>query len=87
MSKQLIKIKVLKGAPELVNKVLNLAETEEGVYYCNKNKIQIIDSWGELSIMDEKNKTSVDSIFYDMHLFSDSFGKELKFIDEVEYIK
>lgn len=87
MSKQLIKIKVLKGAPELVNKVLSLTETEEGVYYCNENKIEVVDSWGELSVIDEKNKNSIDSIFYDMHLFSTSYGKELKFIDEVEYIK
>lgn len=87
MSKQLIKLKVLKGAPELINKVLSLTETEEGVYYCNENKIEVVDSWGEITAIEETDKKTLGYQFYDMHLFSTSYGKELKFIDEVEYIK
>jgi len=81
-----IKIKVIAGNKELQGKILNLVEENENVYRCIDNDIQIIDTWNELTLLNEYYKKTGCKLFYDMHLFSTSFGKELKFIDEVEFI-
>lgn len=86
MKQEIIKIKVLTGAPELEGMKLSLVKIDEGAYICINSKIEIVDAWEELDIIEEYNKTSGESIFFDMHIFSTSFGKELKFIDEVEFL-
>lgn len=87
MSKQITKIKVLNGAPELIGKVLNLKEEEEGLYICEATGIEVVDTWGEIASLPEKSKNSIDGVFYDLHLFSLSLGDSLAFIDEVEYLQ
>jgi len=85
MSKQITKIKVLNGAPELIGKVLNLKEAEEGLYICEATGIEVVDTWGEIASL--PGRSSIDSVFYDLHLFSLSLGDSLAFIDEIEYLQ
>ncbi|NQU86797.1 MAG: hypothetical protein HQ541_13655 [Mariniphaga sp.] len=87
MKKTIIKIKVLKGAPELQDKKLSLVEIDEGLFKCIDSKIEIIDAWGNLELLEEYSKDSLDNTFYDMQIFSTSFGdEELKFIEEIKFL-
>lgn len=86
MKQEVIKIKVLEGAMELVGKKLSLIKVGEMQYRCISSKIEIFDDWEELDLIEEYSKRSEDNILYDMHLFSTSFDDELKYIDEVKFL-
>ena len=51
-----IKIKVITGNKELKGKILNLVEETENVYRCIDNDIQIIDTWNDLTLLNEYHK-------------------------------
>ncbi len=86
MENKIVKIKIEKGAPELEGKTLSLVRTKEGHYICQKSGIEIVDAWGEIELLEEYSKKYRSNSFFDMQLFSTSFGNDLKFIDEIELV-
>ena len=81
-----IKLRVIEGAPGLKGKILELIKVDEMRYLCKKNNIELIDTWEEIySIQDIIKKQKVNT-FFNLHLFSSSFGDELKYITEIKIL-
>lgn len=81
-----IKLRVIEGAPELKGIVLELIKVDEMRYLCKKNNIELIDTWEEIySIQDIIKEQKIDT-FFDLHIFSSSFGDELKYITEIKIL-
>ena len=84
--KDTIILEVLEDDQELKGIKLSLVKVCEGLYQCIDSNIEIVDALEELDSIDELSKNSEDNIFYALNIFSTSFGKTLKFIEEVKYL-
>ncbi len=80
-----MKLLITKGDTRLVGKILEPIFMEEMLYNCKINSIQLIDTWDEIhAILNYPDKKIKE--FYCLHLFTNTLGDKLAFIESVKLI-
>jgi len=83
----MVKIKIINCTePHMNGKILHLERLQEAIFKCKKSNLEIIDTWGELEILEEYSKKYNSNQFYDMHIFYET-KDGLIFIEEIKFLK
>lgn len=79
-----MKLKITKADDPLMGKTLNLIKKDDCLYICSDTGIEIIDAYdNEIQAMEDSDETE----FFNLHIFSTSFGEKLVWIEEVKKLK